>query len=99
MNRPVLPRNSTDANQVRHAKLAVRVVLVMAAAAWPPKGGRPDSTRLRARAIRAADRVHGIDERVAVVFAPPARPPEGRRAGFAGEGARATRSVAYTRAD
>jgi hypothetical protein len=37
--------------------------------------------------------------RVAFFVAPPARPPEGRCADFPGEGARATRSDAYTRAD
>jgi hypothetical protein len=44
--------NSIDGRVVRHAKLAARVFFVSAAAAWPPKGGRPDSTRLRARATR-----------------------------------------------
>jgi hypothetical protein len=57
----VLPRNSSDADESRHAKLIARVAFVLAADAWPPKGGRPDSTRLRARASRAADRVHAID--------------------------------------
>jgi hypothetical protein len=55
------PRNSSDADKSHHAKLTARVAFVLAADAWPPKGGRPDSTRLRARASRAADRVQTID--------------------------------------
>jgi hypothetical protein len=61
MIQPDFPRNLIDMSPAGHAKLAARVVFVSAAAAWPPKGGRPNSTRLRARAIRDADRVHAIE--------------------------------------